>query len=226
MPAHCRDDFVDDGVVRLLARVHDDVGLRIDRLALRQQLLDLVGERTIATAFGPLDEHVEVGFEPYRNAFDMDEVARVLVDDRPTSGRQYLRAVFQEPRDHARLARAKIRLPVFGEDFGDGHAGRTLDLGVRVDKRNAQSAGEPTTYRGFPSPHHANQHDRPATKRPHERLHRGPIGGVLCRFLSHGVAHARLPKSPLTVPYISDWDNRGVAFVQVAGTGRRPYGRR
>ena len=76
------DDFVDDGVVRLVARLHVDVGQRIDRLAQRQQVLDLVGQRTVVAPLGALHQHVEIGLQPDRDAFDVDQVAGVLVHDR------------------------------------------------------------------------------------------------------------------------------------------------
>ena len=73
--ASAGDDFVDDGVVRLVARLHRDVGQRIDRLAQRQQVLDLVDQRPVAAPLGAFHQHVEIGLQPDRDALDRDEIA-------------------------------------------------------------------------------------------------------------------------------------------------------
>jgi hypothetical protein len=44
----------------------------------------------------------------------------------------------KQARDHARLAAAEIGLAVAGENVGNAHAGRLLDLGIGVDERDTE----------------------------------------------------------------------------------------
>ena len=136
------DDLVDDGVVRLVARLHDDVGLRVDRLAQRQQVLDLLHQRPVVAPLGPPQQHVEIGLEPDRDALVAHQRAGALVHHGAAAGRQHLRPAAEQTRDHPRLAGAEIGLAVLVEDFRDGHAGRGLDLGIGVDERNAEAGGQ------------------------------------------------------------------------------------
>ena len=77
--------------------------------------------------------------------------AGLRIHERAAAGRQHLRPALQQPRDHARLAGAEIRLAVGREDIRDRHAGGLLDLGIGIDERNAEprrpAAGRPTICR-------------------------------------------------------------------------------
>ena len=162
------DDLVDDGVVRLVARLHDDVGLRIERLAQRHQLLDLFGQRPVVAPLGPFHQHVEIGLQPDRDAFDVDQLAGVRVHDGAAAGRQHLRAVVQQPGDHARLAGAEIGLAVLFENLRNGHAGGAFDLAIGVDERDPEPAGKPAADRRLAGAHHADEHDGTAAERAHD----------------------------------------------------------
>jgi hypothetical protein len=49
---------------------------------------------------------------------------------------------------------------VIGEDFGNGLAGRCLDLVIGIDERNAKLFSQPAAHAGLSGPHQAHQHDR------------------------------------------------------------------
>ena len=153
-----RQNLIDDGFVRHVARLHREVGLRIDRLALFEQppqrfrRIGALEQRTVAAAFDPAVEHVDRGAKPHRDSLQANRIAGIGAHERPAAGGQHLRTALQQPRDDARLAGAEIRFAVGGEDFGDGHAGMgLLDLGVGVDEGHARAAppagGQPTTCR-------------------------------------------------------------------------------
>ena len=165
--------------MRHFARLHGEIGLRIDRLALGQQLRASVAagsavlqHRPVVLALvDPPHQHVEFGGEPDRDALRLDGSARIGVHDGAAAGRQHLRAALEQPRDHARLAAAEIGLAMAGENVRDAHAGGFLDLGIGVDERHAKPGAEPAADRGFADPHHADQHDRAAAQtRPGSRL--------------------------------------------------------
>ena len=85
------DDLVDDGIVRLVARLHGDVGLRIDRFALRQQLLDLVG--AAAGRRGAWSASTELRDRPSARPKRLccRSARAYRVHDRAAAGGQYLR---------------------------------------------------------------------------------------------------------------------------------------
>ena len=112
------DDLVDDLVVRHLARLHGEVGQRIDRIALvhqrPQRRARIVGleQRTVVAALDAAHQHVEFGLEPDRDALGADRRAGVGVHEGAAAGRQHLRPAFEQARDHARLAGAEVGLAV------------------------------------------------------------------------------------------------------------------
>jgi hypothetical protein len=119
----------------------------------------------------------------------VDEIAGFLIHDSPAAGRQHLRPVIQQPRNHAHFAGAKIALAVLVEDFRDGHAGGAFDFGVGIDKRNPQPGGEPAADRRLAGAHHADQHDSAPPKRADDRS----FQPVFRRLLNDTVRHARVP---------------------------------
>ena len=191
--AQAFQDFIDDGFVRHVARFHRDVGFGIDRIALldqppqRLRRIDVLEQRTIAAALDPAVEDLEGGAQPDRNSLGADRRAGVGVHERAAAGGQHLRAALQEPRDHARLAGAEIRLAVGGEDFRDGHAGGFFDLDVGIDERNAEPAGKPAADRRLARAHHADQHHRAAAQRCAERRLRLRRGAVMCDDIRHAI---------------------------------------
>ncbi len=101
-PASASHDFADDRIVRHFARLHGEIGLRIDRLALGQQLAQRrrriggLQHRPIVLALvDPAHQHVEFGIEPDRDALGLDGGAGIGVHDGAAAGRQNLRPALQ-----------------------------------------------------------------------------------------------------------------------------------
>jgi len=51
------------------------------------------------------------------------------------------------------------------ENVRDRHAGRRLDLGIRVKERQAQPRREAPADRGFAGSHHADEHNESRSQR-------------------------------------------------------------
>ena len=125
------------------------IGRGIDGIALVHQLLHdsfrILGlkQGTIGAFHHAFHEQRQIGLEPDRNAMGMNALAGFFVDKGATSGRQDLRAVFNQARDYAALAFAKIGLTMIVKNFGDGLVGGNLDFMVGIDKGNFQLFSEP-----------------------------------------------------------------------------------
>ena len=164
-------DVGDDGVMRQVARLHGQIGLRIDRLAFRQQAaqrLRRIGglqQRPFVLALGnPPHQHLDIGAEPNGNAFRLDDAARSRIHECAAAGGEDLRAAVEQAGDDARLAAAEIGFAVARENIGNAHTGSLLDLGVGVDKGDVQPSGEPTADGRFARPHHTDEDDRAASQ--------------------------------------------------------------
>ena len=171
MPSGCGqlgDDLVDDGVVRFVARLHDDVRLRVDRLAQRQQVRRILfrsSGRSLRRLMR-LHQHVEVGLQPDRDALDVDRVAGVWSMNAPPPVASTC-GPLSSSRAITRASPArKYGSPCVAKISGDGHAGGTFDLGVGIDETDAEPGGEPAADRRLAGAHHADQHDRTAARAP------------------------------------------------------------
>ncbi len=65
----------------------------------------------------------------------------------------------QQPRDHALLAFAEMRLAVILEYLRYGEIGRLLDLRIGVEEGQVQQIGEPPADARLAGAHHADEHD-------------------------------------------------------------------
>ena len=156
-----------------LARHHRDVGLGIDRIALGHQLADALRRVALqhravggGAALDAPHQHLEIGLEPDRDALLARCAARVSAFMKaPPPVASTCWPCVEQAGDHARLAGAEIGLAIAGEDFRDGHAGRRLDLGVRIDERQAEPLRQPAADRGLARAHHADEHDRAPPER-------------------------------------------------------------
>ena len=118
---------------------------------------------TIVLAAHAFQQGLQIGVKPHRYAPFVDAIARARVEKRAAAGREHDRAAVQQAHDDAPLAVAKIALAIFGENLGNGHAGRRGDdLGVRVDEGKAEPHGQPLADGALAGAHHADQHDNPA----------------------------------------------------------------
>ena len=97
----------------------------------------------------------------------------------PAAGRQDLRAAIEQAGNHTGLAAAEIGLAMAGENVGNAHAGRLLDLGIGIDEWDGKPGGEPAADRRFADPHHTDQHDRTALQRGADRRRRPSRIGVI-----------------------------------------------
>ena len=177
------DTFIDDLFVRHVARPDRDVGVLIDRLALLDQAPDGGGgigglqQRAVGAPLHPLHDDIGIGLEPDRDRLVADTVAGLLAHEGAAAGRQHRRAAVEQPRDHPRLAVPEMRLAMGLEDIRDRHAGRRLDLGIGVEKRQPQPRRQPPSDGGFAGAHHPHQHDRPRPQRGRD-LGLGGYGGA------------------------------------------------
>ena len=154
------DDLVDDDVVRLVARLHDDVGQRVDRLAQRQQVLACLS--TSGRSLRRLVRFISTS----RSAFSQTEMPLMRIRSRVCWSMTAPPPVASTcgPLSSSRaITRAsparKYGSPCCGENLRNGHAGGAFDLAVGVDKGKAEPGGEPAADRRLAGAHHADQHD-------------------------------------------------------------------
>ncbi len=81
------------------------------------------------------------------------------------AGREHLRAVPQQARDHPRLAVAEIGLAMLREDIADALPGRRLDFAVGVGEGKLEPGGETLADGGLAGAHQTDQDDAPRPKR-------------------------------------------------------------
>ena len=165
------DAFIDDLFVRHVARPDREIGALIDRLALLDQAPDGGGgigglqQRTVGAALHPAHDDIGIGLEPDRDRLVADAAAGLLAHEGAAAGREHGRTAVEQPRDHPRLAVPEMRLAMGFENVRDRHAGRRLDLGIGVEKRQPQPRRQPPPDGGFAGAHHADQHDRTRSQR-------------------------------------------------------------
>ena len=180
------DRIVDDGVVRAVARDHRHVGASVDGIAplhqVAQRAFRVVGleKRTVRAAAHAAPQHLEVGLEPDRDRRRDDAGPRLVVEIGAAASGDHPRPFRQQPGHDPALAVAEIGLAVLGEDVGDRHAGRPLDLGIGVDELEPETARQAAPRRGLAAAHQADEDDRALAQSLHER--RGtPIATPGCR---------------------------------------------
>jgi hypothetical protein len=142
--------------------LHVDVGLRIDRIALREELVDRrlgVGgleERAVRAALDALQDEVAFGLQPDRHPGVADRRPRLGIDEGAAAGRQHLRAAIEEALDHAALAIAEVRFAMGLEDFRDGGLA-ACSISVSASTRQAGARAAPD--RRLAGAHHADHDD-------------------------------------------------------------------
>ena len=198
------DQRLDHRVMRAVARFDRQVGERVGRAAFFEQLaqrrLGVVGaqQRPVGALAHAAQQGLELRFQPHRHAALGDAPARLLVEEGAAAGRQHLGAVVEQTGDHAALAVAKVRFAEALEDLGDRHLRAGFDLVVGVDEGEAELLGEPFADRGLARPHHADEHDRPATQRGDQPFGLGYGDGVV-----HGPLSAPRRRRPRARPLLS-----------------------
>ncbi len=159
------DERADHLAMGPIARVHGEVGLRVDGLAQRQQALDLergIGGAHQGAVVAPHDALRQgrvIGPEPDGDSRLGDRLPGARIHERPPARRQHARAFAEEAGNHPALPVAKIGLAMPIEDFRDGHAGGHLDLGVRIHERQAELRRETLADRSLARSHHADERD-------------------------------------------------------------------
>ena len=172
-----RDDFGDDRVVRHFARLHGDIGLRIDRLALGQQLAQRLGRivglaasagrflrlliRRISTS-NSAESQIETPFALMAarvSAFMKAPPPVASTCGPPSSRRAITRA--SPLRKSASPWRAKMSAMLMPAAFSISVSASTKGMPRR--------AAEPAADRRLAHPHHADQHDRAASQRGEDR---------------------------------------------------------
>ena len=175
-----RQDVVDHHVVGDVARLHVDVGLGVDRVALVDQPIDDLDSGSPSLRSGRLERRLtrdrirsRSAFSQIEMAFCLDGGAGLRLDEGAAAGRQHLRGAVEEALDDAALAVAEIGLAVAVEDLVDGGVRRLLDLAVGVDEGQAETDCEPPADRRLAGAHHADHDDGTAVEQPgHSRFQR------------------------------------------------------
>ncbi len=108
----------------------------------------------------PRPEQVELGAEPDRDPLRGDQAAVLLAQKGAAADRQDAAAPVEQAGDHLGLLAAKERLALALENLGDRAVGRALDLGVAVEERHSQPAGERGPHGGLSRTHHPHQNHR------------------------------------------------------------------
>ena len=169
------DDLVDDRVVRHVARLHRDVGLRHRSDSARRSAAAAsppdrrLEQRPVAAALDPAHQHVEIGLEPDRDAlvrgsprgcsaFMKAPPPVASTCGPPSSRRAITRARRRE--NTARRGLAKISGMVMPAAFSISPSASTNGMPSRC--------GQPPADRGLAGAHHADQHDRAAAQRRHD----------------------------------------------------------
>ena len=133
----------------VVAAVHDDVGLRIDGVALRHQRWpgSRPGRRRPAAAGGarrrrgaPARRQRGSAARPRRPRADRGAGGGSMKAPPPVAST--IGSAGQQAPDHPALAVAELRLAVAGEQSGDGAAGGQFDLGVGVAERQPEAGRE------------------------------------------------------------------------------------
>ncbi len=122
--------------------------------------------------------------------------ARIGVHEGAAAGGKDDGAFLQQAADHPRLALAKVGLAMDGENVGDRHAGRRLDLGVRILEGKVQARAEAPADRALAGAHEPDQnHGASPEPLPDSLLDRaarglggrpGEAGRGNLAFLGHG----------------------------------------
>jgi hypothetical protein len=97
--------------------------------------------------------------------------AGLLVHVGAAAGGEHLWTGLQQPGNDPALAVAKLALAMVGEDLGYGFTGRLLDLGVGIDERDGEKAGQAPADGGLAGAHEADQHDRALVQMPPDFLY-------------------------------------------------------
>ena len=98
-------------------------------------------------------------------ALSLDAAAGLLAHEGAAAGGEHRRPAVEQPRDHPRLAIPEMRLAMGFENVRYRHAGRRLDLGIGIEKRQPQPRRQPPSDGGLAGTHHAHQHDRTRPQR-------------------------------------------------------------
>jgi hypothetical protein len=152
-------------VQRLVAGIHDQVGLGIDGMALVNQALQhgggVVGhqQRAMRPPGHPSQQQRQWGPQPDGQPPVADRGASRRIHEGAPAGRENHGRSLQQAADHPAFDIAEGRFPESLEDLGDAATGRCLDLVVGIDERQAKARRESPANGGLPSAHQAHQHD-------------------------------------------------------------------
>ena len=161
------DTFIDDFLVRHVARRDRKIGEPVKRATLGDQPFDGRGrigglqQRPVGAALDALQNYIAVGLKPDRDRLVVNPAPRFLAHAGSAAGGDDARTTLQQPRDHPRLAIAEIRLAMLRENLGHRQARmRDFDFMIGVEKRDIEARPEPPPDGGLARSHHADEHDR------------------------------------------------------------------
>src|SRR5205085_11146025 len=118
----------------------------------------------VAAAPDPRHQHFETGPQPQRDAAARNPLTRRRMHKGATAGRQHVNRLGQQPGNNPPLAVPEDALAAIGEDLLNSLAGGGLDLGIRIEKRQAEAHREATADLALAGAHQTNQDDRAARR--------------------------------------------------------------
>lgn len=162
--------FGDDDLLGLVARVNNDVGLGIKRVALVHQAthdpfgIVIVQERPVGAAADAFHQGRQVGLQPDRDAAARDGPPCLRAHERTAAGGDDTRPAFKQTRDHPTLQRAEFALSIGREQVRHRHARNGLDLVIAVDEWQLQCIGHTPANHRLAGTHQADEHKRAPAK--------------------------------------------------------------
>src|SRR5690606_5457048 len=143
----------------------------------------------------------EIRPQPHRDATFRDPGAGFGIHEGSAAGCKDDRPFLQEACDDAPLAVPEMLLAVNGEDVGDRHARRRLDLVIGVAEGQPELLREPAAHGALTGPHEADEHDGSRAKLAGDRVTALAVCLLLAAFIErieaadvvHGSVLARVP---------------------------------
>ena len=170
-----REDFVDDGIVRPVARRDGEIGERIDRIALLDQPLQgqfgigMPEQRAVGALAHAPRQDLEIGLQPDRDGMFGDRFAGRGQHIGAAARGHHLLPAGQQAGDDLPFALPELGFAVLGENIRDRHSGGGFDFAVGVGEGQAETTCETTPDGRLSGPHHADEDERTSAEARDER---------------------------------------------------------
>ena len=169
-------DFLDDRLMRRIARLDRHVGLGIDGITVVDQAahgafgIGGLQQRPRRALADPAHQHLELRLEPDRHGVSANQFTGMGIDEGAAAGGDDALALPDQTRQNAPFAVAEIGFSVRGENLGYGQTMGGFDFMIGIDERQAEPLGEPFADRRLARAHHADEDERAPGQYRHDRL--------------------------------------------------------